>query len=47
MTVPSNTLKKIASSEGVKAIYRDQKLKVLALPEEETHSTVQSSSPGR
>ena len=47
LTVPSDTLKKIASSEGVKAIYRDQKLKVLALPEEETHSTFQSSSPGR
>ena len=47
LTVPSDRLEKIASSEGVKAIYKDQKLKVLAQPEEKTDSEVVSSPPRR
>ena len=47
LTVPSDKLEKIASSEGVKAIYKDQKLKVLALPDEDSSSGFQSSSPGK
>ena len=46
LTVPSDKLENIASSEGVKAIYKDQKLKVLALSEEDSLSGFQSSSPG-
>ena len=47
LTVPSDRLEKIASSEGVKAIYKDQKLKVLALPEEKTDSGDRSSHARR
>lgn len=47
LTVPSDRLEKIASSEGVKAIYKDQKLKVLALPEGKTDSGGGSSHPGK
>jgi len=44
MTVSSDQLEKIAKMEGVKGIYKDQTLKVLALPDEASGSSSLSTS---
>ncbi len=45
LTVPSDSLERIAGTDGVKAIYKDQKLKILSLPEESGDSISVASSP--
>lgn len=44
LTVSGDKLEKIAKKDGVKGIYRDQKLKVLALPEDNGDQSPLSSS---
>lgn len=44
LTVSGDKLEKIAKTDGVKGIYKDQKLKVLALPGEKSEQSSQSSS---
>ena len=44
MTVSSDKLEKIARTDGVKGVYKDQKLKVLAVPDDVSASSSSSSS---
>lgn len=46
MTVSSDKLEKIAKTDGVKGVYKDQKLKVLAIPEECSASSSSSAGAG-
>ncbi len=45
LTVSSDKLEKIARTNGVKGIYKDQKLKVLALPDQTGNPSTGPSSP--
>jgi serine protease AprX len=47
LTVSSDKLEKIARTDGVKGIYKDQKLRVLALPAEMDGTPASSPSPER